>query len=107
LRISEDQDLYLKMYEKGDVKFINDTNYLYRTHAGGISQNENKRKSYEYWAKVIWNTMQRRGLKNIHGQRIPEKFTGSEEVFRLIEYQNSFFYRLRRKISKVFYRLST
>ena len=107
LRISEDQDLYLKMYEKGDVKFINDTNYLYRTHAGGISQNENKGKSYEYWAKVIWNAMQRRGLKNIHGQRIPEKLTGSEEVFRLIEYQNSFFYRLRRKISKVFYRLST
>ena len=28
LRISEDQDLYLKMYEKGNFKFINEINYL-------------------------------------------------------------------------------
>lgn len=102
LRISEDQDLYLKMYEKGDAKFINDINYLYRTHDGGISQNDNKGKSYEYWGKVIWDTMQRRGLKSIHNQIIPEKFNNSEEIFRLIEYQNSFYYRLKRKIATMF-----
>jgi len=106
LRISEDQDLYLKMYEKGDVKFINDTNYLYRTHAGGISQDENREKSYQYWGKVIWDSMQRRGLKTIHGKKVPEKFTNSEEIFRLLQYQNSYFYRLKKKISAVFFNSS-
>ena len=48
-KIAEDQDLYLKMYEKGKVKFIDEINYHYRTHSGGISQNDNKKKSYEYW----------------------------------------------------------
>lgn len=62
-KIAEDQDLYLKMYERGKVKFINEANYLYRTHSGGISQNENKKKSYEYWGEVIFNAMKRRGLK--------------------------------------------
>ena len=99
LRISEDQDLYLKMYEKGNFKFINEINYLYRTHSGGISQNENKKKSYEYWGKVIWDSMQRRGLKSIHGKKVPEKFNTSEEIFCLLEYQNSYFYRLKKKIS--------
>jgi hypothetical protein len=33
MKIAEDQDLYLKMYEKGKVKFINETNYLYRLHS--------------------------------------------------------------------------
>ena len=45
LKISEDQDLYLKLYEKGKVVFIDETNYLYRTHEGGISQNDHKKKS--------------------------------------------------------------
>jgi hypothetical protein len=59
LRIAEDQDLYLKIYEKGDVYFINDTNYLYRAHAGGISQNNNKGKSYDYFAQVVLAAMKR------------------------------------------------
>ena len=101
-KIAEDQDLYLKMYEKGNFKFINEINYLYRTHAGGISQNDNKKKSYEYWGKVIWEAMQRRGLKKIHGKQIPEQFTNSEEIFRLLDYQNSLLYRLRLKFLTLF-----
>ena len=66
LKISEDQDLYLKLYEKGKVVFIDETNYLYRTHEGGISQNDHKKKSYEYWAKVIFSAMKRRNLKTIN-----------------------------------------
>ena len=98
LRISEDQDLYLKMYEKGNFKFINEINYLYRTHSGGISQNDNKKKSYEYWGKVIWDSMQRRGLKIIHGKKVPEKFNTSKEIFALLEYQNSLTYRIKKKL---------
>ncbi|MBH1959018.1 MAG: glycosyltransferase [Flavobacteriia bacterium] len=103
LRISEDQDLYLKMYEKGNVKFISDTNYLYRTHAGGISQNDNKKKSYELWGMVIWNAMQRRGLKTIHGKKIPGTYTNAQEIFDLLKYQNSFFYRIRKRILVAFF----
>lgn len=101
-KIAEDQDLYLKMYEKGKVKFINETNYLYRTHAGGISQNDNKKKSYEYWGEVIYNAMKRRGLKKINGQNIPSTFASSEEVFKLLEYQNSIPYRIKKKLKTLF-----
>ena len=101
-KIAEDQDLYLKMYEKGKVKFIDEINYHYRTHSGGISQNDNKKKSYEYWGKVIWEAMQRRGLKKIHGKQIPEQFTNSEEIFRLLDYQNTILYRLRLKFLTLF-----
>lgn len=98
LRIAEDQDLYLKMYEKGDVYFIDDTNYLYRAHAGGISQNNNKAKSYDYFAQVIFNTMKRRKLTHINGKKIPDIYTNQQEVFALLEYQNGIFYRIKKKI---------
>ncbi len=101
-KIAEDQDLYLKMYEKGKVKFIDETNYLYRTHDKGISQNENKKKSYEYWGEVIFNAMQRRGLKTINGKNIPEIFIDSQEIFQLLKYQTSLKYRLLTKLKTIF-----
>jgi glycosyltransferase involved in cell wall biosynthesis len=100
-KIAEDQDLYLKMYEKGNVKFIDETNYLYRTHDKGISQNENKKKSYEYWGEVIFNAMKRRGLKSINGKKIPNTYTNSEETFQLLEYQNHLKFRIMKKIKIV------
>ncbi len=102
LKISEDQDLYLKLYEKGKVVFIDETNYLYRTHSGGISQNDHKKKSYEYWAKVIWNAMQRRKLTSINGKKIPTEFTSSDEIFNLLTYQNSIPYRIKKKLKILF-----
>lgn len=99
LRIAEDQDLYLKMYEKGDVYFIDDTNYLYRAHAGGISQNNNKGKSYDYFAQVVFTTMKRRNLTTINGKKIPEKYTSHEEIFSLLEYQHGIGYRIKKKIA--------
>ncbi|MCJ7934314.1 MAG: glycosyltransferase family 2 protein [Chryseobacterium sp.] len=99
LKIAEDQDLYLKMYEKGDVYFIDDTNYLYRTHAGGISQNNNKEKSYDYFAQVVFNTMKRRNLISINGKKIPEHYSSYQEIFSLLEYQHGILYRIKKKIS--------
>ncbi|MET3034926.1 glycosyltransferase [Chryseobacterium sp. NRRL B-14859] len=99
LRIAEDQDLYLKMYEKGDVYFINETNYLYRAHAGGISQNNNKTKSYDYFAQVVFDTMKRRNLKSINEKKIPEKYTNHQEIFALLDYKNGILYRIKKKIS--------
>jgi glycosyltransferase involved in cell wall biosynthesis len=98
MKIAEDQDLYLKMYEKGKVEFIDETNYLYRLHSGGISQNDNKPTSREYFAKVIFNAMKRRKLKTINGKPIPEEFTNSKDIYGLLEYQNSFSFRAKKKL---------
>lgn len=98
LKIGEDQDLYLKMYEKGKVKFIDDTNYLYRTHQGGISQNDNKKRSHEYFAQVIFNTMKRRKLTSINGRPVPDQYPGAEALFELLQYQHSLPFRIKKKI---------
>ncbi|AZA91979.1 Chondroitin polymerase [Chryseobacterium nakagawai] len=98
LRIAEDQDLYLKMYEKGNVYFIDDTNYLYRAHAGGISQNNNKDKSYDYFAQVVLETMKRRNLTSINGKKIPKNYTCYQEIFALLEYQHGIWYRIKKNI---------
>lgn len=97
MRIAEDQDLYLKMYEKGKVKFINEPNYLYRMHAGGISQNDNRPKSREYFARVIFNAMKRRNLKTINGKPVPETFNNSAEIYQLLQYQTTVLYRIKKK----------
>lgn len=97
LKISEDQDLYLKLYEKGKVKFINDANYLYRTHQKGISQNENKKSSYKYWGKVLFDAMKRRNLTKINGKKVPDQYRNSEEIFNLLNYQNGIYYRVIKK----------
>ncbi|WP_347218657.1 glycosyltransferase family A protein [Chryseobacterium sp.] len=105
LRIAEDQDLYLKMYEKGDVYFIDETNYLYRAHAGGISQNNNKGKSYDYFAQVVLATMKRRNLTSINGKKIPEKYTNHQEIFALLEYQHGIGYRIKKNIAIILQKL--
>jgi glycosyltransferase involved in cell wall biosynthesis len=101
-RISEDQDLYYKMYEKGKVHYINQADYLYRAHAGGISQNDNKQSSYDYWGKVIWVAMKRRGLTEINEKKIPEQYNNSAEIFDLLSFQNSISYRFKKKL-KILY----
>ncbi|WP_428071325.1 glycosyltransferase family 2 protein [Chryseobacterium gambrini] len=98
MKIAEDQDLYLKMYEKGKVKFINEVNYLYRLHSGGISQNDNRPKSREYFAKVIFNTMKRRKLSSINGKTIPKEYNSSQEIYSLLEYQNSIAFKIKKKL---------
>jgi len=98
LKISEDQDLYLKLYEKGKVKFIDDANYLYRTHQKGISQNDNKKISYQYWGKVIFDAMKRRNLSKINGKKIPDFYDKPKEIFDLLNYQNSVSHRILKKL---------
>ncbi len=97
-RIAEDQDLYFKMYEKGRVKFVDSTDYLYRGHAGGISQNDNKQKSYAYFAECIYEAMKRRKRKSINGKPIPESFPGPDYIFQILDYQNGLKFRIKKKI---------
>lgn len=105
LQIAEDQDLYYKMYEMGKVKFINQTDYLYRAHAGGISQNENKNKSYRYYARAIWEAMKRRNITHINGKPVPDSYEKTDEIFALLEYQNKIPYRIKKKITVILQKL--
>ncbi|MCX8533618.1 glycosyltransferase family 2 protein [Chryseobacterium luquanense] len=105
LKIAEDQDLYFKMYEVGKVQFIDQTDYLYRAHSGGISQNDNKQKSYEYYARSIWEAMKRRNISHINGKPIPESYEKTQEIFDILEYQNKIPFRIKKKILVILQKL--
>lgn len=51
LKRAVDQDLYLKLEEKGKTKFLDEYLYMYRNYDGGISQNNNDYKA-QYWRFV-------------------------------------------------------
>lgn len=96
-----DQDLYLKILEHGNAVFIPENMYFYRRHTSGISQDNSKAKAKENFAKVIFDTMKRRGLTKINGKKIPSEFTNSQEIFDLLDYQNGLPFRLKKK-AKIF-----
>ena len=98
LKNAVDQDLYLKILEQGGVKYLKEPLYLYRLHSNGISQDKAKQSSKDSFARVIHDTMKRRGIKTINHKIIPEVFTSSDEIFKLLNYQTN---RMHRLISKI------
>lgn len=101
LKSAVDQDLYLKLLEHGNAKYLPVRMYKYRQHAQGISQSSSKEKAKESFAKVIFNTMKRRNLTSLNGKKIPTEYHNAKEIFDLLEYQNSIAYRLQKKL-KIF-----
>ncbi|SKB81198.1 Glycosyltransferase involved in cell wall bisynthesis [Soonwooa buanensis] len=92
-----DQDLYLKLYEKGNFKFINSFQYLYRLHDKGVSQDKSKKaKLNENWHKVILATCHRRKINKLYGKNVAEITDLPKYIF---EKENSFFKKLLRKLS--------
>lgn len=62
LRIAEDQDLYLKLYEVGDSIQINDVLYYYRTNPKSLTNSSKKEVSF-YWHWVVaFKTAERRKI---------------------------------------------
>ncbi|MET3537574.1 glycosyltransferase family 2 protein [Chryseobacterium limigenitum] len=102
LKSAVDQDLYLKILELGNVKYINEVLYKYRLHSDGISQQSSKQNAKDSFAYVIHDTMKRRGIKTINNQQVPESYKDSEEIFKLLNYQASFLYRLKTKFKLIF-----
>lgn len=87
-----DQDLYLKLYEKGDFYFIEKPLYLYRIHEKGVSQeNSKKEKLNSNWNKVLRDTLKRRNITKLYGKKLSE--IGSLQHF-ILKKQNSFFKEL-------------
>lgn len=102
LKSAVDQDLYLKILEHGKVKYIKEPLYLYRLHSNGISQQSSKQGAKESFAKVIHDTMKRRGIKKINSQTVPEAYTNAEEIYALLNYQTEKLHRLINKIKLAF-----
>lgn len=91
-----DQDLYMKLYERGRFHFIRKALYLYRMHKKGISQNLNrKEKLYENWHIVLYQTLKRRGVKKVFFKSINEIKNLPAYLFRIY---NSLFFKIMRKI---------
>ncbi|WP_276835270.1 glycosyltransferase family 2 protein [Chryseobacterium cucumeris] len=101
LKTAVDQDLYLKILELGQVKFIRKVLYKYRLHSNGISQQDTKEVAKESFASVIYATMKRRGIKKINKQLIPNTYKNPEDIFKLLDYQLHPVYRLIMKINLV------
>ena len=96
LSSSVDQDLYLKIYDLGNVLFVKQPLYLYRQHEKGVSQNaEKKKKLYQNWDLILRNTAKRRNLSKLYGSNI--ETIGSLPEF-LHAKQNTFVKKIKRRL---------
>ncbi|RRQ47181.1 glycosyltransferase family 2 protein [Chryseobacterium sp. SC28] len=95
-RIAEDQELYLKLYEFGDFKFIKKPLLFYRLHSKGLSRDQNKTvQRYAAWNRVLEETLRRRNITKIYGKNVEEIDNLATFIYQK---QNSFFKKLQRKL---------
>jgi glycosyltransferase involved in cell wall biosynthesis len=57
-----DQDLYLNLTKQGYFNYVNKILYVYRTHKGSISLNNNELKAKAWSIKIVMNHCERRGV---------------------------------------------
>ncbi|AZB31084.1 glycosyltransferase family 2 protein [Chryseobacterium balustinum] len=90
-----DQDLYLKLYEIGNFKFVKAPLYYYRIHEKGVSQESSKKeKLHKNWHQTILDTTKRRKINSLYG----EKITDIENLPGFLKVkQNSIFKKIQRK----------
>lgn len=73
LRVAEDMDLYLQLYDLGRIIFIPKPLYLYRIHDNGLSHTPEKENlKNENWHLVIKETLRRRNITQLYGIPISE-----------------------------------
>lgn len=94
------QDLYLKLYEKGDFYYIQRPLYLYRLHEKGVSQEKSKKEKLNAnWDKVLRNTLKRRKITQLFGKNISEIESLQHFIFKK---QNTFFKKIITKVLMLF-----
>lgn len=72
-KVAEDQDIYLKLYEKGHFKLIAEPLLFYRVHKKGVSHDQEKiNLKHSTWHTVLKNTLERRNISRIYGKRLEE-----------------------------------
>lgn len=95
-----DQDLYLKLYEKGDFYYIPKPLYLYRLHEKGVSQEKSKKeKLNSNWDRVLRDTLKRRNINQLYGKNISEIISLQHFIFKK---QNPFLKKIIDKILVLF-----
>lgn len=99
LRIAEDQDLYLKLYEKGNLVFLNEVLYFYRVHNVGLSQSKDKGR--KVFKRVIRETLNRRGINQLQGKSL-NNLTDDEIYDFLSSRENNFLNKLKNKFINFF-----
>lgn len=104
---AEDQDLYLKLYEVGDVLYTDNDLYNYRLHKGGISTGGNSlsnlpneyKTDYWHWY-VIMKTAERRcvNVEKLFAEYFVRIDKHQEKVGQLDSIKKSRWVRLGRKL---------
>lgn len=91
-----DQDLYLKLYERGSFHYIQKPLYLYRIHDKGVSQEKSKKEKLNYnWDIVLRDTLERRKINAVYGKKVSE----IENLPRfLFHKQNTLLKKIMRKL---------
>lgn len=90
-----DQDLYLKLYETGNFKYISEPLYLYRLHEKGVSQQKSKKgKLNQNWNTVLSDTLKRRKITKLYGKPVSEIENLPEFIFKK---QNTLFSKIVKK----------
>lgn len=98
LTASEDFDLYLKMYEVGDLVYIPKPLYFYRLHDEGISQGSSKQeKVHENWNKMLLEACKRRNITKIRKITVSENSDLSKIIFQK---ENTLAAKIKRKIRR-------
>lgn len=96
-KVAEDQDLILKIYEKGSFKFIKRPLYYYRIHNKGLSHDQSKiALRQKTWHTVLIKALERRKTLKIYNKLISQIDNLPEFIFKK---QNTFFAKITRKIS--------
>ena len=91
-----DQDLYLKLYEKGDFLYIKKTLYLYRLHEKGVSQEKTKKiKLNSNWHTTLLHSAKRRNIKKLYGKPINEIENLPKFIYQK---ENTFLKKLIKKL---------
>ncbi|WP_413531712.1 glycosyltransferase family 2 protein [Empedobacter brevis] len=91
-----DQDLYMKLYEKGTFYFIDSFQYLYRLHDKGVSQDKTKKeKLSQNWNKVLIHTCERRNIKLLYGKKVEDIKSLPQYIFAK---ENTLIKKLLRKL---------
>ena len=100
LTVSEDFDLYLKIYEVGNLFYIPKPLYLYRLHDQGISQGQLKKKTvHRNWDAMLMDACKRRNITKIGNIILSDNCAISKIIF---EKENTLAAKVNRRIYAFF-----
>lgn len=98
LTVAEDMDLYLQLYDVGNIEFIKQPLYFYRIHAKGLSHNSEKEMiKKKNWNQVLLDTINRRNLSKIYGEQVVDIDNLSEFIYIK---ENSLLKKLMRIVNR-------